>query len=453
MTDASMRVEGPLRGGARGYPHSASIVDLGPYGYTEDDYALSGTATPFAPAPGTELGVDGRWQVLAGDEQPYRTRLLIRRPPADRFNGTVIVEFMQEYFGSERDTNYRWNAEAILREGFAWVGASLHRAGVDEPGGQEIAWGEVSLVTGPPLVEWDPGRYAGLTIPHTDLCYDILSDVARAVGPDRPGVPVDPLAGLPVRRVMAVGNTIAATRLEHYHNAVQPLHGLFDAFYLQDLVENGTELAEGITPQTGHSIRADLDVPVIVMNTMTAVVEEHRQPPGPTVRFWEPAGSSHTTGPYMAQTAADAKRQGVDMPVCPEDYANTLPVQYVSSAAIVALHRWASGGDSAPAFPLLDRTGEPPETELVLDEVGNAVGGLRTPWVDVPIARYDWQGECLGGAGRTYPLPPEQLFERYGTPDAYRIQFEAAVREAEARGVLLSEDARQAVADAGQVGW
>jgi hypothetical protein len=28
---------------------------------------------------------------------------------------------------------------------------------------------------------------------------------------------------------------------------------------------------------------------------------------------------------------------------------------------------------------------EPPE--LVLDETGNAVGGVRTPWVDVPIAR------------------------------------------------------------------
>src|SRR5207244_3339350 len=104
-------IEGPITGGTRGFPYSASIVDLAPYRYVESEYFVSGRAHPFVPSQGTTLSPGGRWQVQPGKDVPYKTRILVRKPPADRFNGTVIIEFMQEYFGTERDTNYRWNAE------------------------------------------------------------------------------------------------------------------------------------------------------------------------------------------------------------------------------------------------------------------------------------------------------------------------------------------------------
>ncbi|BBY64027.1 alpha/beta hydrolase domain-containing protein [Mycolicibacterium helvum] len=446
-------MDGPI-GADAGRLHSASIVDLDTYGYTEHEYFVSGDACTFIPAPGTTLGPDGRWDVVAGDDTPFTTRILVRRPPAARFNGTVVVEFMQEYFNSERDTNYRWNAETLLREGFAWVGASLHHEGIDTNAEEEITLGTMTVPVGPSLLQWDAARYGRLSFPHSDLCYDVLSQIGAAVGPTRDPSGADPLAGLPVQRVLAVGNTIAAARLLHYVNAVHPLHRVFDGFFLQDLTEAGVTLSEGVHTPTEAWLRIDVASPTIVLNTMTAAVQAVAQPEGELLRFWEPAGSSHTTGPYMVRVAEATRRDfGVESDICPPEYANTFPVQYISGAALVALDRWTAGGPAAPSFPRLSRSGEPSTAREDVDEHGNAAGGLRTPWVDVPIARYDWRGDCLGGAGRTYPFTAQQLTDIYGAPSNYRRSFAAAVSEAQSRGVLLAEDGREAVTAAGKITW
>ncbi|MFF5966460.1 alpha/beta hydrolase domain-containing protein [Streptomyces collinus] len=453
MTHSLFTLEGPVTRG-RGQPHSASIIDLAPYGYDEAEYFITGLASRFAPVDGAELEQHGRWEAEPGEPTPYRTRLLVRRPPRDRFNGTVVVEFLQEYFGAERDTNYIWNGETLLREGFAWVGASLHHEGVDVRGRTEIPFGDLTIRTGPSLVEWDPDRYGTLTLPHSDLCYDILSHVGRAVGPGRGTGANDPLAGLEVQQVLAVGNTIAGARLQQYINAVHPLHQVFDGFYLQDLTDLHLSLAEGAVPPVAPWLRTDVDVPVIVLNTTTAAMNATRQDEAPFLRFWEPAGSSHTTGPFMARVARVNQRDlGGQGQADSLAQANTLPVQYVSGAALVALRRWAADGEPAPDFPLISRAGDGDEVLPPFDEVGNVVGGLRTPWVDVPIARYDWRGQSLGGSGRTFPFSDEKLTALYGTPDTYHSKFQASVREAERRGVLLPEDARTAIEDSRKVRW
>lgn len=442
--------------GRLGRPFSSSIVDLGSFGYEEAEYFVSGMATPFAPRPGTDLGGDGRWDVVAGDPVPYTTRILVRRPPAERCNGTVVVEFMQEYFGTERDTYFRWSAETLLREGFVWVGASLHHEGIDVRGREEIRYGDVVFQTGPSLAEWDPDRYGELHFPSSDLCYDALSQIGGAVGPERDRSGIDPLNGLEVRRVFAAGNTIAAARLRVYIDAVHPRQRVFAGFYLQDLNETSLPLADGVEAPTPLQLRTDVDVPVIVLNTTTAAAELALQSDAPNLRVWEPAGSSHTTGAFMVRTAEATKRDvDVDTPVCPPDYANTLPMQYVCGAALVALHRWAADGTPAPAFPRIDRTGPGGDDGggIAFDAVGNVVGGLRTPWVDVPIARYDWRGECLGGAGRTFPFEASQLTELYGDPQTYQQQFAAAAHAAEIRGALLAHDAAEAIDESRKVSW
>ncbi|GAA4991153.1 alpha/beta hydrolase domain-containing protein [Yinghuangia aomiensis] len=453
MTQSPNGLEGPVAGG-RGQPFSASVIDLAPHGYEEIEYFISGHASRFAPADGATFEQHGRWKAVAGEPTPYRTRILVRRPSPERFNGTVVVEFMQEYFGVERDTNYRWNAETLVREGFAWVGASLHHEGVDVRGRTELSFGDVKFQTGPALAEWDPERYGSLVLPDSDLCYDILSDVGRAVGPDRGAVGNDPLAGLDVRRVLAVGNTIAGARLQQYINAVHPLHQVFDGFFLQDLKDEHLTLSAGATPPPGPWIRTDVDVPTIVLNTTTAAMDTTRQTEGPFLRFWEPAGSSHTTGPFMARVAEVTKRDlDADTPLGPPERANTFPVHYISGAALVALHQWAAGGEAAQTFPVIDRTGEGPDALPPFDEVGNVEGGLRTPWVDVPVARYEWRGDSLGGSGRTFPFSDDELAKLYGTPHEYRRRFAAAAHEAERRGVLLPEDALTAIEDSRKVQW
>lgn len=447
-----LSIRGPVTGG-RGRPYSSSIVDLDEYGYCEAEYFVSGRAATFAPAPGTTLGVDGHWNVVATDGADFTTRILVRRPSAERFNGTVVVEFMQEYFGTERDTNFRWNAETLMREGFAWVGASLHHESVDATGGQEVEYQGMKLRPGPAMIEWDADRYARLRFPSSDLCYDVLSQIGRAVGPVRDGA-VDPLPGLKVHRVVAVGNTIAADRLQHYINGIHHRDSVFDGFLLQDVAESGVGLSGDVQSPAGLCLRTDINVPTIVLNTMTAAVQAVDQPEGPYLRFWEPAGSAHTTGAYMVRVAAATKRDlGVESPICPADYTNTFPLEYIAGAALVAVNRWAAERHPAPSFARLVRTGQPPAASEEVDEHGNALGGLRSPWVDVPIARYDWRGECLGDAGRTYPFTADQLTGLYGEPANYHRAFEMQARGAQERGVLLAQDAQQAISIARKVTW
>jgi hypothetical protein len=73
--------------------------------------------------------------------------------------------------------------------------------------------------------------------------------------------------------------------------------------------------------------------------------------------------------------------------------------------------------------------------------------------VDVPVARYDWRGECIGGSGRTFPFTKERLKALYGTPDVYHKRFAEAAKAAEKRGVLLPPDTQAAIEAANKVTW
>ena len=450
-------IEGPVTRGTKGYPYSASIVDLAPYGYTEAEYFVSGSAHAFKPVTST-LSDDGRWQVTPGDDQPYKTRILVRRPPAAKFNGTVVVEYMQEYFGTERDTNYRWNAETLLRSGFGWVGISMHHEGIDDPNQPtSITYAGRTFPMITTLARWDAQRYGTLSVPSTDMSYDILTQVARALKTQTFAGGADPFAGLRVKRIMGAGNTIAGERLAIYINAVQSSARVFDGFFLQDLHRGARLKLSGVaTPPP--VVRTDVAVPVIVLNTTSASAERGPRPEGPMLRFWAPAGSSHTTGPYVARVdAANQRDFGMAMASCAVNDANTLPVQYVSGAAFIALDRWIRNGKAAPSFPQLAAFNGPKEPVVApadyFDGNGNVKGGLRTPWVDVPVARYDWRGECLGGSGRTFPFSAEHLKALYGTPAVYHARFARSARAAQKRGVLLPVDAEAAIATVDKVTW
>ena len=450
MAGPTAKVEAPITGG-NGRIFAASAVDLKPYGYTEQEYVVSGKAHAFQPAPGTSLTSDGRWTfVPAGPDQPYRTRMIVRRPPAAKFNGTVVIEFMQEYFSREADTNFRWNAETLLRNGFGWVGVSLHREGVNgPPPGKEFATytgsnQNIKIPLGPPLTKWDPARYGTLSIPNSEMSYDILSQVARAVGPHRPRTGIDPFQGLKVRHVMAVGDTIAGARLTTYVNGVQKRARAIDGFVIKDTM-NPLRLG-GIEPMKDAQLRTDVKVPVIqfwAAGPLRVPLAE-----GPMLRVWSAAGSGHTTGPYMQRVAKTNARDlpganSADTQPCAADFANNFPVQYISGSAIMWVHRWMNGGSPAPHFPRVEAGKE--------DEHGNMVGGIRTPWVDVPIARYDIGGTCLGTAGLTHWFDQAKLKALYGTPGNYLAKFTASAQEAEKRGILQKADMEAAIREAARV--
>ena len=142
---------------------------------------------------GSELAWDGRWEVEPG-EPPYKTRIVVVRPedPA-RFNGTVVVLWNNvsagyENFGGGDSPDSTKAATPALRSRPSVVG--VHGAPVDPQG----------------LLAWDPERYGSLSIPSDDYSFDIFTQAASVVGPDRADHGVDPMGGLEVRRLIAEGS-------------------------------------------------------------------------------------------------------------------------------------------------------------------------------------------------------------------------------------------------------
>ena len=98
-TSLAATLSGPITGGEHGRPFTSSVVDLAAHGYVEEEYFLAGTATTYAPAPGTTLGSDGRWDIVPAGTAPFPTRILVRRPEdGRRFNGTFRPNFLSHNF-------------------------------------------------------------------------------------------------------------------------------------------------------------------------------------------------------------------------------------------------------------------------------------------------------------------------------------------------------------------
>jgi hypothetical protein len=89
---------------------------------------------------------------------------------------------------------------------------------------------------------------------------------------------------------------------------------------------------------------------------------------------------------------------------------------------------------------------------LVKDDSGIARGGIRTGWVDVPVAALS--GIAPAGApgvavllGTTRVFDAAELARRYpGGRDEYAAAFGVATERAVAGGFLLAEDADEIVA-------
>ena len=175
-------ITGPVTEGTKGWPFGRPNVDLGAYGYREDEFFLEGTAERYRPRPGTELSRDGHWQVEPAESTPYKTRFVVYRPvDPQAFNGTVLVSWNNVSAGLRR---LQRGQPEILESGFAYVAVTAQRAGVHGMGESPMG-----------LRAWDPQRYGTLSIPSDDYSYDIFTQRGAPSQPTGLGRPLILSAG------------------------------------------------------------------------------------------------------------------------------------------------------------------------------------------------------------------------------------------------------------------
>jgi hypothetical protein len=114
---------------------------------------------------------------------------------------------------------------------------------------------------------------------------------------------------------------------------------------------------------------------------------------------------------------------------------------YVLQAALSQLHIWVSTGRPPPSGALIELNGGQP----VLDEHGLTRGGVRTPWVDVPIARTSGVGgeettmSSIFGSGELFDAATVQLLYPGGEAD-YLERFTVSLDASIQSGFLLAAD-------------
>ena len=404
-TVSAQSVSGPIPVTADSVPFLAADrnlepMDLKKYGYVEEEFIVSGQANVY------DWAADGTVTVKTSGA-PYGTRILIRRPAdAARFSGNVVVELLNSVRRFDWAWMWGYAHDHILENGDAWIGLEM-------PGG----------VQG--LKKFNPLRYAAVSFPNPTsatpcgtganatpseseegLRWDVITQVGALL---KSNMPSRPLARFRVEALFLT--TGQSPDLMTYINAIHPRVNL----------ENGKPVYDGyLIKQPGNPARINqcatvpgasdprrlirkTNVPVIAVLAQGEVVDAlpwRRADSDDTsdkFRLYEIAGASHIDGSaYLGlpslqdQAASGATPQGNEAwPLtskCDPDIPLTaLPVMsYAFNAAFDNLEKWARNGTPAPRAPLIELK----DGAVALDQFGNGLGGVRSPYVDVPVATY-----------------------------------------------------------------
>jgi hypothetical protein len=210
--------------------------------------------------------------------------------------------------------------------------------------------------------------------------------------------------------------------------------------------------------------RDDLRVPVLTVITETDLLDGHllgyhraRRPDTPLLRAWEIPGSAHAdnytirvggidNGHVPLEQLAAAYAPTTELMGTTLSYAINFAPQhhYVLQAAIARLNAWVRTGTPAPSAEPLALTDDDPPA-LLGDGHGLARGGVRTPWVDVPVAKTSGLApdespmSFLFGSGEVFDAATLHALYPGGSAE-YLERFSEALDRAGAAGVILAAD-------------
>ena len=429
---AIVSVGPPPRGG--GVAHEAD-PDL-PADYVEEEFLVSGRGRVF--------GYDDRGEAkVVSADHPWTTRVLVRHPrDPRRASGWAFVEPLHPEVG--RSFAWRQSAAYLARSGDTWIGVTTVR-NLDLYG------------AGDPLQQlkaFDKDRYAavqfGIAKTEGGLTWDVIAGVGTLARSGRL------TGGMPVRKTMIGGWSGAGALTLFFANTFMKRERLPDGGPIFDAVLLGEPgWYPRINAASGdplpYDIRqrpAPLDVPTISVSSTAPI--EFGMP------FRPRADSDAAEGRYRAFEIAGANHRGRlhpfggDLTKLCGGTMSDFPLDAYYSLAIDWLKRWSDRGEAPPASrPIrIDRYGQ-----VAVDAKGNPVGGVRSPELDVPIARYFQTHDaalvaCRGG-GRMERLLRSALVRRYGTKAGYVAAVRARASSLVREGWLLRPDANAAVARAG----
>jgi hypothetical protein len=375
--------------GIHGYPYDAvptkpsfagaPTINLASYGYAQREFLMSGTTNIYQESG--FWGSNGQWNVsVAQSDVPYTTRLLVRYPTnPSKFNGTVVVEWLNDTTGGDQDPVWSEIYKEVLSQGYAYVGVTAQTAGMNE------------------LKAWDSKRYAALGDSGDGQSYDIFTQAAEVARADTGKI----LGGLKPARVIGMGDSQSAFRLDTYVNAIQPVSHAFNGFIAIGRSVFAAPIGNGLvgfSPAPAY-VRTDNTTPFIQLNTEGDIEELGaalvRQPDNNDLRTWELSGAAHIDlheGLYEGATiehevpSLTAPKCVFGIPFNGATLPDNMGVYELEDAALNDMQKWLVSGMAPPHGNAIATT--PLFNIVERDQYGNALGGIRLPDIQAPTETY-----------------------------------------------------------------
>ena len=450
-------------------------------GYVEEEYIISGFSNVYL-WPESESR-----PVVRVSGAPYTTRILVRKPSSpDSFSGVVCME---NFNNSNRIdmSKVGWTIckDVIVQNGDAWVGYDVQKVGFRT------------------LSEFDPDRYAPYHLAFNNplpkeergpLGWHVLREAFAKKGitpalevPDdfekglmfdmsyqlavllRRCAPGDPLEGYSVKAVC--GAAVADFNL--YVAGFDPYFRrsdggpVFDG-YLKVMAGAGGEISREADAWQSDDPRSMVpaEVPFIKIETAGDMRDILPHPsmackrrmqdldlPDRKVCWYELAGIAVT---FTERRDQDVRPCDDDLrwlklppldpwPPCP--YIPYAGIRLIEGA-YANLRLWILNGVAPPHMkePLHLEEKADGSVSFLLDSWGNHIGGVRSPYVDVPVASYSDDGSVK-------LLSPSLLTSLYTSPAEYARRVEEAAFRMLSERWILPAGVRQIVCQARTFRW
>jgi hypothetical protein len=398
---------------------------------------VTGPGPMFDSAPSTAPGKGVRefryevkeyWVSGTANGQPYKTRLVVRAP-ADRtrFSGIVVMEAMHPSGAAhifEFTSIYSMTAGHAVAEVVVAPNATAQFTKLNE------------------------ARYRDFQLSQGQTS-EILAQVGSLVRHSQRG----PLTGLTVRKMVLGGTSATSATLIAY----LPAHMVYRT-------PDSQRIFDGFLPTSTADVSPRVDVPIVHIPTMNEVAGpgNSRRQDGDDgdnqFRIYEFPGMNHI------DTRDNVRLQ-------PNPCArplNPFPHQAYMSVGLHHLLQWVDKGIVPPRSERIWIT-RVNGTMMALDEHGNPRGGVRSPYVDVPVASHApgntpadppianasplFTPILCGLGGYQVTFPEQKLRQLYGNTQTYVSRVTERLDTLEKAGWSLPVYREMILADARKVSF
>lgn len=432
-------VAGLVVGGAM--PTTAEQVNLpeisGPIAVTpESGEAYRGSneqpvAGPGLPMPDLEaLDYMQEEYIVSGlvDGKLYRTSILVRKPKdMKRFSGLVGVETIHAagaipFWGTGREV---WAVG-----GHGWVAVASQRAALEHQ-----------------VKKFNPSRYAGLRIPELTAARDNMASSPQ----DRISQAIMVQVGALLKSNSSQG-PFAHSRVKYLLMGGASQTGGTTLRFIQQShiaarMPNGEPIYDGYLPMEAFSTAAitggdaavihavgEGDFPLFRLGrpSLQYSMREDSDTLNDRFRRYEFAGASHVP----TRGKAENDRLG--------EYPSQFPNAPFYKMALLHLIDWVTKSIVPPRGQRLQQDGS---GEMVRDEHGNVIGGIRSPWVDVPTAKIIASPTLVAGdphsrahRGIQENFSRQKLRQLYKTRENYLRKFNSSIDQVVFDGWITPSD-------------